>query len=86
MDPLPETGPTDFYVQLAGGSRYTVTGAQPVMPGDRTISFDFVSDGGKLGAGGSGTLSVDKEPVAQGRIDRTVPVMFSADEGARCWH
>ena len=71
-----------FTYNWLGVQRYTITGARTVMPGNRTISFDFVSDGGKLGAGGSGTLSVDKEPVAQGRIDRTVPVMFSADEGA----
>lgn len=71
-----------FTYNWLGVQRYSITGEQTVTPGNRTISFDFVSDGGKLGAGGSGTLLVDKEPVAQGRIDRTVPVMFSADEGA----
>jgi arylsulfatase len=37
-------------------------------------------DGGGIGKGGTGTISVDGTQVAQGRIDRTVPLRFSIDE------
>ncbi len=34
------------------------------------------------GKGGTGTLSVNGQPVATGKIDRTQPFIFSADETA----
>ena len=51
-----------------------------LAPGRHTVVFDFKNDGGGLGKGGTGTLSVDGQQVAQGRIARTVPFRFSADE------
>ena len=51
------------------------------MPaGKHTIVFDFRYDGGGIGKGGTGTISVDGKQLAQGRIDRTVPIRFSFDE------
>lgn len=45
------------------------------------IRFDFAYDGGGGGGkGGTGTLSVNDDQVAGGRIDKTVPVVFSTDE------
>ena len=44
--------------------------------------FDFVYDGGSPGKGGQGTLSVDGQKVAEGRIERTQPGAFSVDETA----
>jgi arylsulfatase len=37
-------------------------------------------DGGGLGKGGTVDLFVDGKPVAQGRVDGTVPLLFSTDE------
>jgi len=45
-----------------------------------TVVFDFKYDGGGIGKGGAGTISVDGKQVAQGRIDRTTPLRFSIDE------
>ena len=53
------------------------------MPaGKATVRFEFAYDGGGLGRGGTGTVLVNGEKVAQGRIDRTQGMAFSADEGA----
>ena len=46
------------------------------------MSCEFAYDGGGLGKGGLVTLLVNGEKVAEGRIDRTQPMIFSADEGA----
>ena len=45
------------------------------------IRFEFVYDGGGVGKGGTGTLSVNGKNVATGRIDQTQCCGFSADEG-----
>ena len=47
-----------------------------------TIRYEFAYDGGGLGKGGTGTIFVNGEKVAEGRIDRTQANIFSADEGA----
>jgi len=46
------------------------------------VKFDFAYDGGGPGRGGMGTLYVNGEKVAEGRIEHTQAGMFSADETA----
>jgi hypothetical protein len=41
-----------------------------------------VADSPKPGTGGKSVLSVDGQQVAEGRIPKTQPFVFSADEGA----
>jgi arylsulfatase len=53
-----------------------------VPAGKATIRFEFTTDGGKLGAGGTGSIFVNGAKVATGRIENTNGLMFSADEGA----
>jgi len=65
-----------------GLERFTVAAAEKLQPGKATIRFDFAYDGGGLGKGGMGTLYVNDRKVAQGRIERTQPMLFSADETA----
>jgi arylsulfatase len=65
-----------------GLRRTTIAGTQPLKPGKHTVVFDFVYDGGDPGKGGQGTLSVDGQKVAEGRIERTQPGAFSVDETA----
>lgn len=43
--------------------------------------MDFAYDGGGIGKGGTATISVDGADVATGRIDKTVPIRISLDEG-----
>jgi arylsulfatase len=62
--------------------RYTVMSKEPVPAGKATIRFEFAYDGGKPGSGGNATIFVNGQKVAEGRIEKTVPVIFSADETA----
>jgi arylsulfatase len=60
--------------------KYRVVSNQRLSPGEHTITFDFAYDGGGVGRGGNGTLSVDGQRVAQSKIERTVGRRFSLDE------
>jgi arylsulfatase len=65
-----------------GLQRFTVAGTKRLPPGKATIRFEFAYDGGGLAKGGLGTLYVNDEKIAEGRIERTQPMVFSADETA----
>jgi arylsulfatase len=65
-----------------GLQRFTVAAKEKLEPGKATIKFDFAYDGGGLAKGGTGTLYVNGAKVAEGRIERTQPMVFSADETA----
>ncbi len=61
-------------------SKTRIAGGEKLTPGKHTISFDFAYDGGGIGMGGRGTLSVDGTKVAEGRVEKTAPFRFSLDE------
>ena len=42
--------------------------------------MEFAYDGGGLGKGGDVTLYLDGDKVGEGRVEHTVPMVFSADE------
>ena len=65
-----------------GLERYTVAATEKLSPGNHIIRFEFDYDGDGMGKGGLGTLYVDDVKVAESRIDRTQPMVFSADETA----
>ena len=48
--------------------------------GEHQVRVEFAYDGGGLGKGGTVTLYVDGAQVGEGRVDATVPMVFSADE------
>jgi len=75
-------GKPGYAYNWIGRERYEVAAAEPVAPGKATIRLDFAYDGGGLGKGATATLSVNGNKVAEGRIARTVPLVFSGDEGA----
>jgi arylsulfatase len=60
--------------------KYRVASKEKLAPGKHTIKFDFKYDGPGYGKGGTGTLSVDGNQAAEGKIERTIPVRFSLDE------
>ena len=65
-----------------GLQRFTVAAKEKLRPGKSTIRFEFDYDGGGIAKGGMGKLYVNGKKVAEGRIDRTQPRVFSADETA----
>jgi arylsulfatase len=58
-----------------------IASSNPVAAGKHTIKYDFVFDGGRPGAGGRSVLYVDGQKVAEGKIPKTQPYAYSADEG-----
>ncbi|WP_273732915.1 arylsulfatase [Mycolicibacterium septicum] len=60
--------------------KYRVEAPAALAPGKHDVRVDFAYDGGDPGSGGMATVFVDDAQVAQGRIDRTIPVRVSADE------
>jgi arylsulfatase A-like enzyme len=67
---------------LFGLQRFYVEGSAAVPPGEHQVRMEFAYDGGGLAKGGSVTLYVDGEKAGEGRVEATVPMLFSADETA----
>jgi len=75
-------GRVSYVHNWVGRERYTITAPQRLAPGKATIRYEFAYDGGAPGSGGTGTLFVNGQQVAEGRIEHTTPFVFSADETA----
>ncbi len=75
-------GKVSYVHNWVGKQRYTITAPEPVAPGDATIRYEFAYEGDKPGSGGTGTLFLNGEKVAEGLIGNTTPFLFSADETA----
>jgi hypothetical protein len=60
--------------------KYRVASNEKLAPGKHTIKFDSKYEGPGMGKSATGTLLVDGKQVAQGKIERTVPLRFSLDE------
>jgi arylsulfatase len=75
-------GVPGYDYNFLGLQRTSVAAGKPLAPGKSTIRFEFAYDGGGPGKGGMGTLFVNDEKVAEGRIEHTQAGMFSADETA----
>jgi arylsulfatase len=73
-------GKPAYCYNLFGLQRFTVSNDEPVPAGEHQIRVEFEYDGGGLGKGGNASLYVDGSKVSEGRIDATVPMLFSADE------
>ncbi len=71
-----------YAYNFLGLQSFTVAATEKLKPGKSTLRFDFAYDGGGLGKGGTGSLFVNDTKVAEGRVDRTQPMIFSADETA----
>jgi arylsulfatase len=70
-----------FHSNFVDVAHYEVAGKDALSAGKHTIKMDFAYDGGGIGKGGSATLAVDGKEVAKGRVERTVPIRISLDEG-----
>ncbi|NTW37855.1 MAG: sulfatase-like hydrolase/transferase, partial [Syntrophobacteraceae bacterium] len=75
-------GKPTYHYNFLGLARFTIAAATPVPAGKATIRYEFAYDGGGLAKGGLGSIFVNGAKVAEGRIERTQPMVFSGDEGA----
>jgi arylsulfatase A-like enzyme len=69
-----------YCYNLFGLQRFKVYGEQPIPAGEHQVRAEFAYDGGGLGKGGTVSLYVDGAKVGEGRVEATVPMLFSADE------
>ncbi|MBU9945234.1 MAG: hypothetical protein KTQ12_11450 [Dermatophilaceae bacterium] len=75
-----------YCYNLLGMQLTKVAGSAPLQPGRRRVTMVFDYDGGGPGRGGDVTLTVDGVAVGQGRLERTVPLVFSLDETCDVGH
>jgi arylsulfatase len=77
-----KAGRPTYQYNYLGMQRFTVAAPEAVPAGKAKIRFQFDYDGGGMGKGGLGTMYVNDKKVAEGRIEKTQPLFFSADETA----
>jgi arylsulfatase len=75
-------GKPAYDYNFLGLTRTTIASSQLLPAGKATIKFDFAYDGGGVAKGGTGRLWIDGQQVAEGRIERTQPFVFSVDDTA----
>ena len=75
-------GKVRYCYNLLGLQRFTVEGDTPIPGGTHQVRMEFDYDGGGLAKGGTVGLYLDGAKVGEGRVDATVPMVFSADETA----
>jgi arylsulfatase len=75
-------GKPRYCYNLLGLQRFTIGGVTPIPAGTHQLRMEFDYDGGGLGKGGTVELYLDGANVGEGRVDATIPLVFSADETA----
>jgi arylsulfatase A-like enzyme len=73
-------GKPAFSYNYLGLESTKIIADQALKPGKYTVVYNFKYDGGGHGKGGVGTLSVNGQKVAEGRIGKTQPGIFSVDD------
>ena len=72
-----------YCYNLFGLQRFKVYGDAPIPAGEHQVRMEFAYDGGGLGKGGTVTLYVDGAEVGEGRVEATVPMIFSGGRDDR---
>jgi arylsulfatase len=69
-----------YCYNLFGLRMFKTEGEEPLPSGEHQVRIEFGYDGGGLGKGGTVKLYVDGRQAGEGRVEATVPMLFSADE------
>jgi len=73
-------GKQKFCYNFFGLENYFIASDDPIPSGKHQLRMEFAYDGGGLAKGGTVTLYVYGQETGSGRVERTVPFVFSADE------
>jgi arylsulfatase len=73
-------GTAKFAYNFLGLGVSTTVAGQRLPAGTHQVRMEFAYDGGGLAKGGKVTLYYDGRAVGEGRLEATVPMMFSCDE------
>jgi arylsulfatase A-like enzyme len=74
-----KNGKPAFTYNLLGMQSTDIISSETLKPGNYKLVYDFKSDGG-LGKGGTGNIFVNDKKVAEKRIEKTQPGIFSVDD------
>ena len=74
-------GKPTFVYNFLSIDRPTFTAKEPLPKGKTKLVVDFAYDGGGMGKGGKITMTADGKTIAEGRMERTIPIQFSLGEG-----
>ncbi len=74
-------GKLKYCYNLGGIKHFFIEAASPLPAGEHQVRMEFAYAGGGLGKGGNVTLFVDGKQVGQGKVDATLAMVFSADDG-----
>jgi arylsulfatase len=77
---LREGKPT-FVYNFLSMERTTFASNEPLPKGQHTLVVEFAYDGNGMGKGGTITMHTNGKTIAQGRLERTIPIQFSLGEG-----
>ena len=61
------------------GNVTTIAAPEALPAGRVSVKYDFAYDGGKPGAGGTGTIYINGKKAASGRIEHTIPFLFGLE-------
>jgi arylsulfatase len=75
-------GKARYCYNMLGLQHFIVEGESALPPGTHQVRMEFSYDGGGLAKGGTVSLYLDGRKDGEGRVDATVPLVFSADETA----
>jgi hypothetical protein len=75
-----KNGKPAYCYNFAGIRSFTIYGEDGIPSGEHQVRMEFAYDGGGLGKGGTVSLYIDGKKCGEGRVEMTVPLMFSADE------
>ncbi len=73
-------GKPKYCYNLFGVQRFYVQGEAEIPAGTHQVRMEFDYDGGGLAKGGTVSLYLDGEKTGEGRVEGTVPMLFSGDE------
>ena len=75
-----KNGKPAFSYNYLGMESTQILSSQTLKPGNYQLVYDFTYDGGGMGKGGLGTLMVNGKKVAEKRLEKTQPGIFSVDD------
>ena len=73
-------GKLKYCYNLLGIKLFYVESNKAIPTGQHQVRMEFKYDGGGVAKGGNALLYLDGANVGEGRVDTTVPMIFSADE------
>ncbi len=75
-----EGGKPAYYYNFCGLVKTDVVATQTIPAGKHQVRMEFAYDGGGLAKGGTVTLYIDGKAAGSGRLEHTMPIIFSGDE------